>query len=111
MRLAATLVLLSTAAAAAETHPCAQDAIAKARPLLELHHGMKLEELGSIVDKVKVLPPIKALKGNGKLDVLEVWGYIYKGEYRMHFIYIQGTKPGEPCALMGQEILEMSNPY
>jgi hypothetical protein len=111
MRLAATLVLLSTTAAAAETHPCAQDAIAKARPLLELHHGMKLEELGTIDDKVKVLPPVKALKGKGKLDVLEVWGYIYKAEYRMRFIYIQGTKPGESCGLMGQEILEMSNPY
>ena len=79
--------------------------------LLELQHGTKLEELGAIDDKVKVLPPIKALKGTGKLDVLEVWGYIYKGEYRMRFIYVQGAKPGEPCALMGQEIIEASNPY
>jgi hypothetical protein len=110
MRLATILLFLSTSAAAAQTHPCAQDAIAKARPLLELHHGTKLEELGTIDDKVKVLPAIKALKGKGKLDVLEVWGYIYKAEYRMRFIYIQGTKPGEPCALMGQEILENSNP-
>jgi hypothetical protein len=109
MRLATILLFLSTSAAA-QTHPCAQDAIAKARPLLELHHGTKLEELGTIDDKVKVLPAIKALKGKGKLDVLEVWGYIYKAEYRMRFIYIQGTKPGEPCALMGQEILENSNP-
>jgi hypothetical protein len=56
---------------------------------------------------VKVLPPIRALKGNGRLDVLEVWGYIYKAEYRMRFIYAQGA--GQ-CVLMGQEILENANP-
>ncbi len=105
--LAAAIVLLSTTPALAQ-HPCARDAIDKARPLLELHHGEKLEGFGTVDDKVKVLPPIKALKGNGRLDVLEVWGYIYKAEYRMRFIYVQ-SKSG--CALMGQEIIENSNPY
>ena len=42
------------------------------------------------------------------LDVLEVWGYIYKAEYRMRFLYAQ--MPGT-CVLMGQEILEASDPY
>jgi hypothetical protein len=35
--------------------------------------------------------------------VLEVWGYIYKGRYRMRFIYFHF---GKSCILMGQEILE-----
>jgi hypothetical protein len=108
MRLALVAVLLSATAAGAQTHPCAKDAIAKARPLLDLQYGEK--NTGTIGDQVKVLPPVKALKGDGKLDVLEVWGYIYKAEYRMRFIYIQSKGPNS-CALMGQEILENSNPY
>ncbi len=39
-------------------------------------------------------------------DILEVWGFIYKGEYRMHFIYAQ--IPGA-CLLMGQEIIEFAS--
>jgi hypothetical protein len=108
MRLAAILLLLSTGVATAQTHPCAKDAVAKAMPLLKLHFDQaeKLENAG-IDDQVKVLAPIKALKGNGKFDVLEVWGHIYKADYRMRFIYAQR----KGCTLMGQEILEASNPY
>ena len=62
----------------------------------------------AIDDTVKTIAPIKALKGNGKFDVLEVWGHIYKADYRMHFIYAE--IPGS-CTLMGQEILEASDPY
>ena len=51
---------------------------------------------------------VKALRGEGRFDVLEVWGFIYKAEYRMHFLYAQ--IPGD-CVLMGQEILEASDPY
>jgi len=109
MRLAVALLLLSAGAAAAQTHPCAKDAIAKGMPLLKLHYDQaeKLEN-ASIDDKVKVLGPINALKGKGKFDVLEVWGHIYKADYRMRFIYAQ---IGGSCLLMGQEILEASNPY
>ena len=57
---------------------------------------------------VKQLPRLKALKGSGKFDVLEVWGHIYKADYRMRFIYAQ--IPGS-CLLMGQEIIEASDPY
>ena len=110
MRPAIVLLLLSTTCAAAQTHPCAKDAIARARPLLELHHEGKLDKEGTIDDKVKVLPPVKALRGNGRLDVLEIWGAIYKAEYRMRFIYLQ-SKDKNSCALMGQEIIENSNPY
>jgi hypothetical protein len=62
----------------------------------------------AVDQNVKVLPPVKALKGNSHFDVLEVWGHIYKADYRMRLIYaqIKGS-----CALMGQEILEASDPY
>jgi hypothetical protein len=108
MRLAAILLLLSTGVATAQTHHCAKDAAEKAMSLLKLHFDQaeKLENAG-IDDQVRVLAPIKALKGNGKFDVLEVWGHIYKADYRMRFIYAQG----KGCTLMGQEILEASNPY
>jgi len=99
------------AAPAAKPHLCAPDAIKRASPLLALHFE---DEPGaetpnrSIGDEVKTLAPIKALKGTGKFDVLEVWGYIYKAEYRMRFIYAQIDAE---CVLMGQEILEASDPY
>ena len=109
---AAALLAYSAVAAGAQTaHPCAADALVKATPLLRLHFdagaGQKVENL-AIDRKVKVLAPIEALKGNGRLDVLEVWGHIYKADYRMRFIYAQIKNS---CALMGQEILEASNPY
>ena len=103
--LAAVFLLAPTAIAAA--HPCDQDAIDHAKPLLALHtDGGGGED--SIGDAVKALPPVKALKGKGRFDVLEVWGYVYKAEYRMRFLYAQ--IPGS-CVLMGQEILEASDPY
>jgi hypothetical protein len=110
--LAVVLLVCGAGAASAQgTHPCAADAVARATPLLKLHYDAgadgKVESL-AIDDTAKVLAPIKALKGNGKFDVIEVWGHIYKADYRMRFIYaqIKGS-----CALMGQEILEAGNPY
>ena len=38
--------------------------------------------------------------------VLETWGHIYKGNYRMRLIYYPMQKE---CVLMGQEILELAN--
>jgi hypothetical protein len=54
------------------------------------------------------LAAITALIGNGRFDVLEVYGSIYKATYRMRFIYaqIKGSR-----VLMGQEILEADNRY
>ena len=100
------VILLSPAAGWA--HPCDADAIKRGMPLLKLHFEAEQLENASVDDTVKELPPIRALKGKGKLDVLEVWGHIYKADYRMRFIYAQvsGT-----CLLMGQEILEASDPY
>ncbi|MBN8997240.1 MAG: hypothetical protein J0H63_05685 [Rhizobiales bacterium] len=105
LALAAALLVASTALAAA--HPCDQDAIDHAKPLLDLHTDGSGDE-NSIGDEVKVLPPVKALKGKGRFDVLEIWGYVYKAEYRMRFLYAQIAGS---CVLMGQEILEASDPY
>jgi len=105
----ATLVLIVTAAAAqAQTHPCAADAIAKGTPLLRFHYNVDSNQPVDVETNVKVLPAIKALKGNGRFDVIEVTGHVYKATYRMRFIYaqIKGS-----CTLMGQEILEASDPY
>ena len=38
-----------------------------------------------------------------RFDVLEVWGDVYKGRYRMRLEYYRS---GGSCVLMGQEILE-----
>jgi hypothetical protein len=103
----ATIFLLIVTAVPASAHPCDGDARDRATPLLRFHFEDPQADVG-IGDEVKELAPVKALKGSGKFDVLEVWGYIYKAEYRMHFIYAQ--IPGE-CLLMGQEIIEASDPY
>ena len=104
--LAALLFVVSPAAAIA--HPCDADAIKRSMPLLKLHFESEDLENAGVDDTVKQLPPVKALRGNGKFDVLEVWGHIYTADYRMRFIYAQ--IPGD-CVLMGQEILEASDPY
>ena len=102
------LCIATVAAARAEPHACAADAIAKADQLLRFHGEVQSGQPASVDQNVKVLPPVKALKGNGHFDVLELWGHIYKADYRMRLIYaqIKGS-----CALMGQEILEASDPY
>lgn len=89
------------------THPCAGDAVAHASKLLAFHFG-ETDLSMTVDDTARLVGTVKALQGTGRFDVLEVMGYIYKGEYRMHFIYAQ--IPGD-CVLMGQEILETSDPY
>lgn len=95
------LVLASPALAA---HPCAADAQGRAKKLLALH----TEGPDGTVGAAKSLGDLKALKGKGRFDVLEVIGYVYKAEYRMRLIYAQINGS---CLLMGQEILEAADPY
>jgi hypothetical protein len=106
--IAVLIFVVSAATAQAASHACASDAIAKAEQLLRLHGEATAGQPVAVEQEVKILPPLKALKGNGRFDVLEVWGHIYKADYRMRLIYaqIKGS-----CALMGQEILEASDPY
>jgi hypothetical protein len=105
---AAIALMAAAGSAGAETpHPCAADAVDHARKLLAFHFG-ETDLSMSVDDTAKLVGTVKALQGKGRFDVLEVMGYVYKGEYRMHFIYAQ--IPGD-CVLMGQEILETSDPY
>ena len=110
MRLAiiACMLLAVPSVAQAQSHACAADAIAKAKDLLRFHGEVQAGQPAEVEQDVKLVAPIKALKRNGRFDVLEVWGHIYKADYRMRFIY---APIKESCTLMGEEILEASDPY
>jgi hypothetical protein len=102
-----TLVLFlvtSTQAFSEPVHHCSTDAALQAQKLLDFHFG--LDDRTEIDEHVTVLKAIKNPAGKGKFDVLEVYGHIYKGTYRMRFIY--GQIPNQ-CVLVGQEILEITN--
>lgn len=98
------LIVAPATALADITHPCSPDALKRAPKLLALHSNS--DDRASISDKVTVLPSLRN-PANAKqtLDVIGVTGHIYKGEYRMRFIY--GRVAGE-CVLIGQEILEFT---
>jgi hypothetical protein len=92
-------------AAPPQPHRCSTAAIEQAQKLLTFHFGPD----GRIeIDKsVKVLAPIRNPANRAqRFDVLEVWGHIYKGDYRMRLIYAR--LPNE-CVLMGQEVLEYAS--
>jgi hypothetical protein len=85
---------------------CAAQAIEQAKKLLAFHSGN--DDRAEVSGRATPLPSI-ANPANPKqrFDVLEVLGYIYKGEYRMRFEYFRLRDGG--CVLMGQEILEHAN--
>jgi hypothetical protein len=91
------------AAAVPSTMQCADQAVAQARRLLNFHVGN--DERAEVPGPARPLPSI-ANPANAKqrFDVLEVMGYVYKGEYRMRLLYYR-MREGD-CVLMGQEILE-----
>lgn len=92
------------AATVTSSAACASAARQQAGKLLAFHFGDESDEL-HIGDEVKPLPAIvNPANRRQRFDVLEVWGFIYKGQYRMRFEYFR-LKDGE-CVLMGQEILE-----
>ena len=97
--------LLTDSAYGQSEHRCTKDALVQAQKLLEFHFG---PDNRIAVDKsVKVLVPIRnPAETKQQFDVLEVWGSIYKGRYRMRLIYAQIPKE---CLLMGQEILEYAH--
>ena len=109
MRQVATFILVSVLLlqpvnALGQEHKCGAHALKQAKKLLEFHFGP--DNRMEIEKKTKSLRAIKNPAGNGKYDVLQVGAWIYKGRYRMRFIY--GYAGGE-CVLMGQEILEYAN--
>jgi hypothetical protein len=103
----AALMLATPSARAAMDAPCVADAVAKAGPLLRFHLDLKPGDAVDIEPDARAMPPVKAPKGKGSFDVLEVTGRYLKATYRMRFLYAQGRG----CALMGQEILEADSPY
>jgi hypothetical protein len=94
--------MTSAAPAQLPSHHCSGAAIDQAPKLLAFHFGpdSRIE-----IDKAaRVLAPIRNPANRAeRLDVLEVWGHIYKGQYRMRFVYARSPKE---CVLVGQEILE-----
>ena len=104
--------LAAAGSAEAAAHACAGDAKVRAERLLRLHYAdgeapASVQNVG-VGQTVRTLPSIKALVGKGRFDVLELDGYVYRAEYRIRMIYAQ--IPGS-CALMGQEVIERSDPY
>ena len=84
---------------------CADEARQQARKLLVFHAGA--DDRIEIDPSVKTLPPMRNPANRAqRFDVLEVWGRIYKGEYRMRFIYAQVASQ---CVLMGEEVLEFAS--
>ena len=83
--------------------PCAAGAIDRAKQLLTFHSGP--DDRLTIDKIVKELPSMRNPEDpKQKFEVLEIWGYIYKGRYRMRFIYYNSSAIS--CLLMGEEILE-----
>jgi len=99
------LLLLSSTDAIAAAPQCSSAAVSQAQKLLSFH--VDGDDRASVDDKAKQLPGIaNPANKSQKFLVLEVMGFVYKGEYRMRFIY---HRSGKDCVLMGQEILELAN--
>jgi len=97
------LVTSSTYAAMESSSPiCKTEAVKQAHKLLAFYRDN--DDRIVIDDKVTPLAKIKNPANEKQLlDVLETWGYIYKGRYRMRLIF------SSDCTLMGEEILEYAN--
>lgn len=95
-------IVLFSSACWATPPQCAGDAIIHAKKLLNFHVGG--DDRIQIDPDVKELPSIRnPADKRQSFQVLEVWGYIYKGRYCMRLIYYHR---GNDCVLMGQEVLE-----
>ena len=102
------LLLLAAATATPPVPSCAGEARTQALKLLRFHRDN--DDRATIdPDSVRRIGTVAPLVGKHRFDVLEVWGSVYKGEYRMRLIYAR-MSDGE-CVLMGQEIFEHSDPY
>lgn len=105
------LILLSLVGIRSVCHaadiPCAARATDRAKQLLAFHFGP--DDRITVDKSAKRLPSLRNPEDPAQsYEVLEVWGYIYKGRYRMRFIYF--NSPASSCLLMGEEILEYARP-
>jgi hypothetical protein len=92
-------------ASAQTMHRCAPAAREQAQKLLAFHVGgdERIEIDRSVRTLASIRNPANRLQ---RFDVLEVWGRIYKGQYRLRLLYAR--IPNE-CVLMGQEVLEYAD--
>lgn len=99
------LMLLASFNALSATPQCSSEAVTQAKKLLSFH--VDGDDRAEVAPRVKQLPSLANPANKAqKLTVLEVMGFVYKGEYRMRFIY---HPIGKDCLLIGQEILELSD--
>ena len=83
---------------------CKKNAVSDAKKLLSFYRND--EDRMEIDDNVKPLPKIKNPQNHAQeFDVLETWGYIYKGKYRIRLTYYSSID----CTLMGEDILEYAS--
>ena len=103
----ALLTAVPASAKAAAAHPCTAQAAEQALKLLRFHsEGDERAEV--FKERARYIGTVKALRGKGRFDVIEVPGGVYKADYRLRLIY---ARVGGQCLLMGQEIIEASDPY
>ncbi|MGG7447690.1 hypothetical protein ACQ3G7_16670 [Kosakonia oryzendophytica] len=82
---------------------CKTQAINEANKLLAFYRDN--DDRAEVDKDVTALAKMKNPENKSQYyDVLQTWGYIYKGKYRMRFIFLND------CTLMGEEILEYANP-
>ena len=99
-------VFACASAEAATVHPCSADAVAQAKKLLVFYLHLDdgtTNRQWSVDDTARKIGEVSAIRGKRRFAVLEVWGNVYKGSYRMRFIY---ALVGGECILMGEEIFE-----
>lgn len=99
-------LLLSMATPSQAASPqCSAAALARAEKLLQFHSDG--DDRAEVHADVRQLPSLtNPVNRKQKFLVLEVPGSIYKGQYRMRFIYFL---LGRDCVLMGEEILQLAD--
>jgi hypothetical protein len=78
---------------------CSDAARATALWLLKLHS--EGDDRGSVEPKVRVVRPVRALKGKGRLAVLEVEGFVDEAECEGGVLYLP-----KGCGRVGVELVE-----
>lgn len=93
----------SFAAAKKSDLTCKNQAITESKKLLAFYRDN--DDRAEVDKDVTALAKMQNPENKSQYyDVLQTWGYIYKGKYRMRFIFLND------CTLMGEEILEYANP-
>jgi hypothetical protein len=101
------IVLFAPISRVAAATRCGDAAVAQAEKLLQFHVAPDKDMPVNVErESVREVGSVPALSTRIRYDVLEVWGDVYKGRYRMRFLYAHGPD----CVLVGEEILEDAKP-